>query len=72
MSLEVIRRPDARNGFVLLPRRWVLERSFAWAARDRRLAREYEHLPETLAGLTYLTFAIRMLKSFVSLMAHIL
>jgi transposase len=72
MRLEVIKLPEAKKGFVLLPRRWVVERTFAWAARFRRLARDYERLPETLAGLTYLTFAILMLKNFVHLMAHIL
>ena len=72
MRLEVIKLPEAKKGFVLLPRRWVVERSFAWAARFRRLARDYERLPETLAGLTYLAFAILMLKNFVNLMAHVL
>jgi transposase len=42
IRLEVVRHPMAKRGFVLLPRRWVLERSFAWAARFRRLARDYE------------------------------
>jgi transposase len=72
MQLEVIKLPEAKKGFVLLPRRWVVERSFGWAARFRRLARDYERLPETLAGLHYLVFAILMLKNFVSLMAHVL
>lgn len=71
MQLEVIKLPEAKKGFVLLPRRWVVERSFGWAARFRRLARDYERLPETLAGLHYLAFAILMLKNFVSLMAHV-
>jgi transposase len=72
MQLEVIKLPEAKKGFVLLPRRWVVERSFGWAARFRRLARDYERLPQTLAGLHYLAFAILMLKNFVSLMAHAL
>jgi len=72
MQLEVIKLPEAKKGFVLLPRRWVVERSFGWAARFRRLSRDYERLPETLAGLHYLAFAILMLKNFVSLMAHVL
>ena len=61
IRLEVVRFPQAKKGFVLLPRRWVVERSFAWAARFRRLARDYERLPETLAGLHFLVFAILML-----------
>lgn len=72
IELQVVKLPEAKKGFVLLPRRWVVERSFGWAARFRRLARDYERLPETLAGLTYLAFAILMLKSFVHLMAHVL
>ena len=72
LRLEVVKLPGAKKGFVLLPRRWVVERSFAWAARFRRLARDYERLPETLAGLTYLAFALLMLKNFVQLMAYVL
>src|SRR5438874_11703766 len=70
MRLEVIKLPEAKRGFVLLPRRWVVERSFAWMARFRRLARDYERLPETLAGLHLLAFAVLMLHRFALLMAH--
>lgn len=72
MELLVIKLAEAKKGFVLLPRRWVVERSFGWMARFRRLARDYERLPETLAALHYLAFAMLMLKNFVSLMAHVL
>ena len=68
--LEVVKLPEAKKGFVLLPRRWVVERSFGWAARFRRLARDYERLPETLAGLHFLVFAILLLKRFVALMVQ--
>lgn len=61
IRLEVVRLPGAKRGFVLLPRRWVVERSFAWLARFRRLSRDYERLPETLAGLHYVAFASLML-----------
>lgn len=70
MRLEVVKLPEAKRGFVLLPRRWVVERSFAWAARFRRLARDYERLPETLAGLHFLAFAILMLKRLVEVLAQ--
>ena len=50
MKLEAIKHHEAKRGFVLLPRRWVVERSFAWAARFRRLARDYERLASTLSG----------------------
>ena len=65
MQLEVIKLPDVKKGFVLLPRRWVVERSFGWLARFRRLARDYERLPETLEGLHFVAFAILMLKRIV-------
>lgn len=61
IRLEVVKLPTAKRGFVLLPRRWVVERSFAWATRFRRLAKDYERLPETLAGLHFVVFAILML-----------
>ena len=72
IQLEVVKLPQAKKGFVLLPRRWVVERSFAWAARFRRLARDYERLPETVAGLHFLAFAILMLSRFVHVMAPLL
>jgi len=61
IRLEVVKHPSAKKGFVLLPRRWVVERSFAWAARFRRLARDYERLPQTVAGLHFVAFACLML-----------
>lgn len=64
MQLSVVRLPEATRGFVLLPRRWVVERDFAWAARFRRLARDYERLAATLAGLHVLVFACLMLQRF--------
>lgn len=72
LRLEVVKLPEAKKGFVLLPRRWVVERSFGWMARFRRLARDYERLPETLAGLHFLAFAILMLHRFVQHMAYCL
>jgi transposase len=67
LELIVVKLPEAKKGFVLLPKRWVVERSFAWIARFRRLARDYERLPDTLAGLHFLAFAMRMLKQAVHL-----
>ena len=61
ITLEVVKLPEARRGFVRLPRRGVIERSFGRAARSRRLARDYQRLPETMAGLHYLAFACLML-----------
>ena len=70
IRLEVVKLPEAKRGFVLLPRRWVVERSFAWAARFRRLARDYERLPDTVAGLHFVAFACLMLHRLVTLAAQ--
>jgi transposase len=61
IQLEVVKLPEAKKGFVLLPRRWVVERSFAWSSRFRRLARDYERLNDTLADMHLTVFAILML-----------
>lgn len=62
VRLEVVKCPPAKRGFVLLPRRWVVERSFAWTARFRRLARDYERIAATLAGWHGLAFVVIFLK----------
>ena len=67
IQLEVVKHPMAKRGFVLLPRRWVVERSFAWAARFRRLARDYERLPNTLKGIHFVAFAILMTSKLIKL-----
>ena len=61
IALEVVRLPEAKKGFVLLPRRWVVERSFSWKTRFRRMARDYERLPETVEGLHFVVFTCLML-----------
>ncbi len=61
IELSVVKLPQAKRGFVLLPRRWVVERGFAWLARFRRLARDYERLASTLRGMHLAAFAIVML-----------
>jgi hypothetical protein len=53
----------------LVPRRWVVERSFAWASRFRRPAKDYERLPETVAGLHFVAFACLMLHRAIGLLA---
>jgi transposase len=67
IQLEVVKLPEAKHGFVLLPRRWVVERSFAWTTRFRRLVRDYERLPATLAGLHLVVFACLMLQHWITL-----
>jgi len=70
IRLEVVKLDEAKRGFVLLPRRWVVERSFAWAARFRRLAKDYERLPETVAGLHFVAFACLMLHRLLTFAAQ--
>ena len=70
IRLEVVKLPEAKQGFVLLPRRWVVERSFAWMAKFRRLARDYERLPETVAALHFVAFACLMLHRVVPLLTQ--
>lgn len=65
VQLLVVKLEEAKRGFVLLPRRWVVERSFAWASRFRRLARDYERLPSSVAGLHWLAFLTLMLQSLL-------
>ena len=57
------------RGFVLLPRRWVVERSFAWAARFRRLVRDYERLDTTLKGFHYVALACLMIANIFKQLA---
>jgi transposase len=66
IELEVVKLPTAKRGFVLLPRRWVVERTFSWMARFRRLAKDYERLPATVAGLHWVACVCLMLRNFLS------
>ena len=70
IRLQVVKLSEAKHGFVLFPRRWVVERSFAWMTQFRRLARDYERLPETLVGLHLLAFTVLMLHRFALIMTH--
>jgi transposase len=68
IRLEVVKHEEAKRGFVLLPRRWVVERDFAWASRFRRLVKDYERLPETVAGLHFVAFACLFLQQATGLL----
>ncbi len=67
IELAVVRLPEAKRGFVLLPRRWVVERSFAWVNRFRRLVKDYERYASTLADLHLVAFTCLMLKQAAQL-----
>jgi transposase len=70
IALEVVKHTEAKRGFVLLPRRRVVERSFAWAARFRRLARDYERLATTLGTFHLLACACLMLATLFKMLAQ--
>ena len=64
LRVEIVKRPDASSGFIVLPRRWVVERTFSWFGRNRRLAKDYENLADTLVAfftLACIQFAVRRL-----------
>jgi transposase len=68
--LAVVKPPDVKRGFVLLPRRWGVERAFAWMKRFSRLARDNERLPTMVAGPQFVTFACLMRHRVVPLLSH--
>jgi transposase len=65
LELAVVKHLEAKKGFVLLPRRWVVERTFGWLGRFRRLTRDYERLAEVLAGWHWLAFLVLLIKQVV-------
>jgi transposase len=71
IHLEVVKLTEAKPGFVLLPRRWVVERSFAWKSRFRRLVRDYERLTATLAGLHLVAFTCLELRRAAPLLPEV-
>lgn len=72
IELMVVKLPEAKKSFVLIPRQRVVERSIAWTTRFRRLARDFERTPKTLAELHFLTFLMLMLPKIVAAITHLL
>lgn len=60
--LEIVKRVEGHKGFVVLPRRWVVERTFGWLGRCRRLSKDYERLPETSETMIYIAMTRLMLQ----------
>jgi len=54
LRIEIVKRSDAMKGFVVLPRRWVVERTFSWFGRNRRLAKDYEGLAASVTSFVML------------------
>ena len=67
VTVQIAKRSDLHS-FKVMPRRWVVERSFGWLARFRRLSRDYERLPHVLASLHFLVFVMLMLPKAASLL----
>jgi transposase len=62
-KLEIVSRPKGQKGFSVLPKRWIVERTFAWLGRNRRLSKDYEQLPETSEAWIYLGMIRLMLRT---------
>lgn len=69
IALAVVKLPDVKRGFVLLPRRWVVERDFGWMSRFRRLARDQERLAEVLKGFHLIAFIMIMWKQVLPVLS---
>jgi transposase len=69
IQLEVVKYEEVKHGFVLLPRRWMVERDFAWTSRFRRLVKDYERLPATLADLHFVAFACLFLQQAAGILS---
>ena len=65
-KLEIVEKQEGQIGFQILPRRWVVERTFAWLVRQRRLARDYERLPETSEAFVYIAMIRLMVRRLAS------
>lgn len=61
IDLQVVKLLEVTKVFVLPPRRWVVERSFGWLTRFKRLSRDIKSMPDVLAGLNFVVFAMLML-----------
>ena len=66
LRLEIVKRTDDMKGFVVLPRRWVVERTFAWLGRHRRLSKDYEQLVLHSTALIYIAMLGLMLRRVAS------
>ena len=60
--LAIVKRSADATSFVVLPKRWIVERTFAWLGRYRRLSKDYEHCPKSSEGMIYLASIHSMLK----------
>jgi transposase len=69
IALDVVKLPAVKRGFVLVPRRWVVERDFGWMSRFRRLTRDQERLAEVLHGFHLIAFSMLMWKQVLPILS---
>ena len=60
--LEIVKKKEGQKGFEVLPRRWVVERTFAWLGRCRRLSKDYEAMPQSEEAMVYLAMIHLMVR----------
>ena len=65
IPLEIVKRSDAAKGFYVLPKRWIVERTYGWMGRCRRLAKDYENLTRSHVGFIILAMIRLMLRRIV-------
>jgi putative transposase len=65
--LEIVEKSKEQSGFQVLPKRWIVERTFAWLVRQRRLARDYERLPQTSEAFIYAAMVRLMIRRLAKL-----
>jgi transposase len=70
MKLEVVTRSDQARGFVVLPKRWIVERTFGWLGRCRRLAKDFEHLTRTQLAFVQLAMIRLMMRRIATASTH--
>ena len=64
-ALDIIKRPTGQKGFIILPRRWVVERTFGWFGKYRRLSKDYETLPESSEAMIHIAMINLMIHRLV-------
>ena len=69
LALEIVKRPDDATGFVVLPRRWVVERTFGWLGRNRRLSKDYEEQTDSSEAMVKIAMIHLMARRLVKKLA---
>ena len=65
-TLRIVEKPEGQKGFAVLPKRWIIERTFAWLSKYRRLSKDYEYRPESSKALIHWAMVNRMTRLLAS------